>query len=105
MSLSREDVNFESIKSEEDADLLVENIMLTIRLISRFQDRQVKMSDEKEEHKETINKIEDNIRLLEKEKRWNMLWRNSLGENIVKTQVLLVIAFSINIIFAYLISH
>ncbi|MCJ2158602.1 hypothetical protein [Leuconostoc mesenteroides] len=101
MSLSREDVNFESIKSEADADLLVENIMLTIRIISRFQDRQVKMSDEKEEHKETIN----NIRLLEKEKRWNMLWRNSLGENIAKTQVLLVIAFSINIIFAYLISH
>ncbi|MGR8825412.1 hypothetical protein, partial [Leuconostoc mesenteroides] len=58
-----------------------------------------------EEQKETISKLKDDIQLLEKEKRWNMLWRNRLDENIAKTQVFLAIVFLINIIFTYFMSR
>ncbi|WP_349515983.1 hypothetical protein [Leuconostoc suionicum] len=104
MALAREDINLEDIKRESDADLIVENIIQSTRMISRFQDRQAKMLDEIEEQKEIISKLKDDIQLLEKEKRWNMLWRNRLDENIAKTQVFLAIVFLINIIFTYFMS-
>ncbi|WP_284295178.1 hypothetical protein, partial [Leuconostoc litchii] len=70
-----------------------------------FQDRQVKMRDEIEEQKRTISNLEDDIQLLKKEKRWNMLWRNSLEGYIAKTQVFLAIVFLINMLFTYFMSR
>ncbi|GMA70752.1 hypothetical protein GCM10025879_19980 [Leuconostoc litchii] len=105
MALAREDIDIENIKRESDADLIVENIMQSTRMISRFQDRQVKMRDEIEEQKRTISNLEDDIQLLKKEKRWNMLWRNSLEGYIAKTQVFLAIVFLINMLFTYFMSR
>jgi len=47
----------------------------------------------------------DDIQLLEKEKRWNMLWRNRLDDNIDKTQIILAILFLINILLTYFMSR
>lgn len=105
MALAREKINLEDIKRESDADLIVENIMLTTHMISRFQDSQVKMSDEIQEQKETISKLEDEIRLLKKEKRWNMLWPNSLEEDINHTQIALFAVGVINVLFTFFMSR
>lgn len=104
MALAREDVNFENIKREADVKMLVKNMVQTNNMIAHLKDEQFEMRNEIKGYKETISKLEDDIRLLKKEKRWNMLWRNSLEEDIAKTQVFLAIIFLINMLFTYFMS-
>ena len=102
MALAREDIDFENIKREADVEMLVKNMVQTNNVIAHLKEEQFEMRNEINEYKKTISKLEDDAR---KDKRWNMLWRNSLEGDIAKTQVLSAIAFSINIIVAYLFSH
>ncbi|WP_353894673.1 hypothetical protein [Leuconostoc mesenteroides] len=105
MALAREEINFENIKRESDVDTLVKNMVQTNNMIAHLKDEQFEMRNEIKMRDETISKLEDDIRLLEKEKRWNMLWRNKLDDTIAKTQVFLAIVFLINIIFTYFMSR
>ncbi len=105
MAFAREDVNFENIKREADVEMLVKNMVQTNNMIAHLKDEQFEMCNEIKMRDETISKLEDDIRLLEKEKRWNMLWRNSLEEDIAKTQVFLAIVFLINMLFTYFMSR
>ncbi len=73
MALAREDVNFESIKSEADIEMLVKNMVQTNNMIAHLKDEQLEMRNELKRRDETISKVKDDIQLLEKEKRWNML--------------------------------
>ncbi|KAA8365985.1 hypothetical protein [Leuconostoc mesenteroides] len=73
MALAREDVNFESIKSEADVEMLVKNMVQTNNMIAHLKDEQLEMRNELKRRDETISKVKDDIQLLEKEKRWNML--------------------------------
>lgn len=105
MAFAREDVNFENIKREADVEMLVKNMVQTNNMIAHLKDEQFEFHNEIESRDDTISKLEDDIQLLKKEKRWNMLWRNSLEEDIAKTQVFLAIVFLINIIFTYFMSQ
>lgn len=105
MALAREDIDFENIKREADVEMLVKNMVQANNMITHLKGEQFEMRNEINEQKTTVSKLEDEIRILKKEKRWNMLWRNRLDNNINKTRIVLAIVFSINIIFAYLISH
>lgn len=73
MALAREDVNFESIKSEADVEMLVKNMVQANNMIAHLKDEQLEMRNELKRRDETISKVKDDIQLLEKEKRWNML--------------------------------
>ncbi|MFL2069029.1 hypothetical protein ACEN3L_01795 [Leuconostoc mesenteroides] len=73
MALAREDVNFESIKSEADVEMLVKNMVQTNNMIAHLKDEQLEMRNELKRRDETISKVKDDIQLLKKEKRWNML--------------------------------
>lgn len=95
MALGREDINLDDIKHQSEM----------LNVISHLLDRQIEMGDEIEKQKETISKLEDDVRLLKKEKRWNMLWHNHLDDNIDKTQILLAIVFAINFLFTYFMSR
>lgn len=95
MALAREDINLDDIKHQSEM----------LNVISHLLDRQIEMGDEIEKQKETISKLEDDVRLLKKEKRWNMLWHNHLDDNIDKTQILLAIVFAINFLFTYFMSR
>lgn len=101
MAFARENVNFENIKREADVEMLVKNMVQTNNMIAHLKDEQFEMRNEIERRDEIISKIEDDIQLLKKEKRWNMLWQNSLEGDIAKTQVFLAIVFLINILFTY----
>ncbi|MCT4377648.1 hypothetical protein EFM21_00445 [Leuconostoc falkenbergense] len=105
MAFAREDVNFENIKRESDVDMLVKNMVQTNNMIAHLKDEQFELRNDIKRRDETISKLEDDIRLLKKEKRWNMLWRNSLEEDIAKTQVFLAIVFLINMLFTYFMSR
>ena len=105
MALVREDVNFENIKRESDVETLVKNMVQTNNMIAHLKDKQFELRNDIKRREETISKLEDDIRLLKKEKRWNMLWRNSLEEDIAKTQVFLAIVFLINMLFTYFMSR
>lgn len=102
MAFAREDVNFENIKLEANVEVLIKNMVQANNMITHLKDEQFEMRNELKRQEETINKLEDDVR---KDKRWNMFWYNHLDDNIDKTQIFLAIAFSINIIFAYLLSH
>ncbi|MBD9366058.1 hypothetical protein IAP91_11615 [Leuconostoc mesenteroides] len=105
MALAKEDINFENIKREADVEMLVKNIVQTNNIIAHLKDKQFEMHNEIKRRDETIDKLENDIRLLNKDKRWNMLWRNSLEEDIAKTQVFLAIVFLINILFTFFMSR
>ncbi|MFK8254629.1 hypothetical protein [Leuconostoc mesenteroides] len=105
MALAREDINFENIKRESDVKMLVKNMVQTNNMIAHLKDEQIEMHNEIKSRDDAINKLEDDIQLLKKEKRWNMLWNNSLEEDIAKTQVFLAIVFLINILFTYFMSR
>lgn len=102
MASAREDISFDSIKRESDVEMLVKNMMQTNNMIAHLKDEQFEMSNEIKRRDETISKLEDDIR---KDKRWNMLWQNSLEGDIAKTQVFLAIVFLINILFTYFMSR
>ena len=102
MALAREDVNFENIKRETDVEMLVKNMVQTNNMIAHLKDEQFEMRNEIKMRDETISKLEDDIR---KDKRWNMLWQNSLDDSITKTQISVFVVGFINIIFAYLIGN
>ncbi|WP_406244612.1 hypothetical protein ACI5FS_06175 [Leuconostoc mesenteroides] len=105
MAFAREDVNFENIKREADVEMLVKNMVQTNNMIAHLKDEQFEMCNEIKMRDETISKLEDDIRLLEKEKRWNMLWHNRLNDCIDKTQIIFGILFLINILFIYFMSR
>ncbi|UVV92236.1 hypothetical protein NX809_07970 [Leuconostoc mesenteroides] len=105
MALAREDVNFENIKRESDVEMLVKNMAQTNNMIAHLKDEQFEMRNGIKVHKETISKLEDDIRLLKKEKRWNMLWQNSLEEDINHTQIALLAVGVINVLFTFFMSR
>ncbi len=105
MALAREDVNFENIKREADVEMLVKNMMQTNNMIAHLKEEQFEMRNEIKGRDETISKLEDDIRLLKKEKRWNMLWQNSLDEDINHTQIALLVVGVINALFTYFTSR
>lgn len=102
MALAREGIDFENIKRDAKIEAVLNRVISQDIEIAHLKDEQFEMHSELKRQEEAISKLEDDIR---KDKRWNMLWQNSLEGDIAKTQVFLAIAFSINIIFAYLISH
>lgn len=102
MALEIEKIDFENIKREADVEMLVKNMVQANKMIAHLKDEQFEIRSELKRQEETISKLEDDVR---KDKRWNMLWHNHLDDNIDKTQIFLAITFSINIIFAYLLSH
>ncbi|WP_273707113.1 hypothetical protein [Leuconostoc mesenteroides] len=102
MAFARENVNFENIKREADVEMLVKNMVQTNNMIAHLKDEQFEMRNEIKMRDETISKLEDDIR---KDKRWNMLWQNSLDDSITKTQISVFVVGFINIIFAYLIGN
>lgn len=102
MALAREDVNFENIKREADVEMLVKNMVQTSNMIAHLKDEQFEMRNEIKGHKEIINKLEDDVR---KDKRWNMLWRNSLDEDINHTKILVLVVGVINVLFTYFMSR
>lgn len=102
MAIVREDIDFENLKREADVEMLVKNMVQSNNMIAHLKEEQFEMHSELKRQEETISKLEDDAR---KDKRWNMFWRNSLEEDMAKTQVFLAIAFSINVIVAYLFSH
>ncbi|WP_273710968.1 hypothetical protein [Leuconostoc mesenteroides] len=102
MAFAREDVNFENIKREADVEMLVKNMVQTNNMIAHLKDEQFEIRNEIKMRDETISKLEDDIR---KDKRWNMLWQNSLDDSITKTQISVFVVGFINIIFAYLIGN
>lgn len=105
MALARENVNFESIKRESDVEMLVKNMIQTNNMIAYLKDEQFEMRNEIKGYKETISNFEDDIRLLKKEKRWNMLWQNSLEEDINHTQIALLVVGVINVLFTFFMSR
>ncbi|WP_312980510.1 hypothetical protein [Leuconostoc falkenbergense] len=105
MAFAREDINLENIKRESDIEMLVKNMVQTNNMIAHLKDEQFEMRNEIKEHKETISKLQDDIQLLKKEKRWNMLWRNSLEEDINHTQIALFVVGVINVLFTFFMSR
>ncbi|WP_338753160.1 hypothetical protein [Leuconostoc mesenteroides] len=105
MALAREDINFENIKRDAKIEAVLNCVINQDIEIAHLKDEQFEMRNEIKRRDETISKLEDDIRLLKKEKRWNMLWRNSLEEDIAKTQVFLAIVFLINIQFTFFMSR
>ncbi|MDC2804818.1 hypothetical protein [Leuconostoc suionicum] len=105
MAFAREDVNFENIKRAADVEMLVKNMVQTNNMIAHLKDEQFEMRNEIKRRDETISKLEDDIRLLKKEKRWNMLWQNSLEDDINHIQIVLLVAGVINILFTYFMSR
>lgn len=105
MALEREDINFENIKRDAKIEALVNSVVKINTAIAHLKDEQFEMRNEIERRDETISKLKNDIQLLEKDKRWNMLWRNSLSDSIIKTEISVFVVGVINIIFAYLISR
>ncbi|MBZ1518158.1 hypothetical protein J3330_03220 [Leuconostoc mesenteroides] len=105
MALVREDVNFGNIKREADIELLVNYMVQTNNMIAHLKDEQFEMRNEIKRRDETISKLQDDIRLLKKEKRWNMLWQNSLEEDINHTQIAVLASGVINVLFTYFMSR
>ncbi|MGX4593997.1 hypothetical protein JNUCC76_08650 [Leuconostoc sp. JNUCC 76] len=95
MALAREENNLDDIQHKSEM----------LNVISHLLDMQIEMGDEIEKQKETISKLEDDIRLLKKEKRWNMLWQNSLEEDINHTQIALLAVGVINVLFTFFMSR
>ncbi|KAA8347280.1 hypothetical protein [Leuconostoc mesenteroides] len=105
MALTREDINLEDIKRDAKIETVLRHVISQDVEIAHLKDEQSEISNDIKRRDETISKLEDDIQLLKKEKRWNMLWRNSLEEDIAKTQIVLVIAFLINILFTFFMSR
>ncbi|WP_232683944.1 hypothetical protein [Leuconostoc mesenteroides] len=102
MALAREDINPENIKRESDVEMLVKNMVQTNNMIAHFKDEQFEMRNEIKMRDETISKLEDDIR---KDKRWNMLWYNSLDEDINHTKILVLVVGFVNVLFTYFMSR
>lgn len=105
MALAREDIDFENIKREADVETLVKNMVQTNNMIAHLKDKQFELRNDIKRRKETISKLQDDIQLLKKEKRWNMLWRNSLEEDINHTQIALFVVGVINVLFTFFMSR
>ncbi|WP_394456184.1 hypothetical protein ACF0HZ_01795 [Leuconostoc suionicum] len=100
MSLAREE-----IKRDAKIEAILKHVISQDVEFAHLKDKQFEMSNEIKRRDETISNLKDDIRLLKKEKRWNMLWRNSLEEDNAKTQVFLAIAFLINMLFTFFMSR
>ena len=105
MALVREEIDFANIKREADVEILVKNMVQTNNMIAHLKDEQFEMRKEIKRRDETISKLEDDIRLLKKEKGWNMLWQNSLEEDINHTQIALLAVGVINALFTFFMSR
>ena len=105
MALAREGVDLEDIKRDAKIEAVLNHVISQDVEIVHLKDEQFEMSNEIKGHKETISKLEDDIQLLKKDKRWNMLWRNSLEEDINHTQIALLAAGVINVLFTFFMSR
>lgn len=105
MALTREDINFEDAKLESDVELLVNHMVQTNVVIAHLKDEQLELRNKIKRRDENISKLEDDILLLKKEKRWNMLWQNSLDEDINHTQIALLVVGVINVLFTFFMSQ
>jgi len=105
MALAREEINLENIKRDAKIEAVLKHVISQDVEIAHLKDEQFEMRNEIKRRDETISKLEDDIRLLKKEKRWNMLWHNRLNNCIDKTQVIFGILFLINILFTYFMSR
>lgn len=74
-------------------------------MIAHLKDEQFEMSNKIKKRDDTINKLENDIQLLKKEKRWNMLWQNSLEEDINHAQIALFAVGVINVLFTFFMSR
>lgn len=78
MALAREGINLEDIKRDAKIESVLKHVISQDVEIAHLKDEQFEMRNEVKRRDETISKLEDDIQLLKKEKRWNMLWQNSL---------------------------
>ncbi|MBS0941301.1 hypothetical protein JK161_00380 [Leuconostoc mesenteroides] len=104
MVLAREDINFENIKSKSDVGISAKNMAYANNMIDYLKDEQFEMRNEIKSCGEIISKLNDDIQLLEKEKRCNMLWRNSLEEDINHTKMLVLVIGFVNVLFTFFMS-
>lgn len=100
--LRREDISLKNIAQEAYIKELLNRVDNQDIKIVHLLDEQFEMRNEIDGYKETMGKLENDVR---KDKRWNMFWHNHLDDNIDKTQILLAIVFSINILFTYFMSR
>lgn len=105
MALAREDINLEDIKRDAKIEAVLNHVISQDVEIVHLKDEQFEMRNEIKRRDETISKLEDDIQLLKKEKRWSMLWQNSLEEDINHTQIALLAVGVINILFTYFMSR
>lgn len=105
MALAREGVDLEDIKRDAKIEAVLKHVISQDVEIAHLKDEQFEMRNEIERRDETISKLENDIQLLKKEKRWNMLWQDSLEENINHTQIALLVVGTINILFTYFMSR
>ncbi|TGD33804.1 hypothetical protein [Leuconostoc mesenteroides] len=105
MALAREGINLEDIKRDAKIEAVLKHVISQDVEIANLKDEQFEMRNEIKRRDETISKIEDDIRLLKKEKRWNMLWQNSLDEDINHTQIALLVVGVINVLFTFFMSR
>ncbi|WP_349517278.1 hypothetical protein [Leuconostoc mesenteroides] len=105
MALAREGINLEDIKRDAKIELVLKHVISQDVKIAHLKDEQFEMRSEIKMRDETISKLENDIRLLEKDKRWNMLWRNSLEEDINHTQIALLAVGVINVLFTFFMSR
>lgn len=102
MALAREEINLEHIKRDEEIEVLVNSVVRTDIAIAHLKDEQLEMRNEIKRRDEIISNIEDDIR---KDKRWNMLWCNSLNEDVNHTKLLVFVVGGINVLFTYFMSR
>ncbi|WP_349514843.1 hypothetical protein [Leuconostoc suionicum] len=102
MALAREDINFENIKCDAKIEAVLNHVISQDVEIAHLKDEQFEMRNEIKMRDETISKLEDNAR---KEKRWNMLWQNSLEEDINHTQIALLALGVISVLFTFFMSR
>lgn len=105
MALAREGINLEDIKRDAKIEAVLKHVISQDVEIAHLKDEQFEMRNEVKIRDETISKLEDDIRLLNKDKRWNMLWQNRLEEDINHTQIALLVVGVINVLFAFFMSR
>ena len=105
MALAREVINLEDIKRDAKIEAILKQVISQGVEIAHLKDEQFEMRNEIKGRDETISNLEDDIQLLKKEKRWNMLWQNSLEEDINHTQIALLVVGVINVLFTYFMSR
>lgn len=102
MALAREGVDLEDIKRDAKIEAVLKHVISQDVEIAHLKDEQFEMRNEIERRDETICKLEEDV---QKETRWNMLWRNSLDEDINHTKILVLAVGVVNVLFTYFMSR